>query len=565
MDSSELEKLIRSGESPTLEFKSDRRQISDREIYEEVVAQANTSGGCLLIGVEDDGRITGAQPRHETATDPAKLRAAIFNNTVPNVNTRIEVVKHPSGPVIVIEVDSYPEVCATAAGKCLHRVIGADGKPQSVPLYPRDQRSRRTDLGLIDFSAQTMDSAAFENLDPLEFERLKQTVARLRGDRTLLELSNEEIAKALRLVETKGNRLVPNVAGLLLLGREDTLMELLPSHEMHFQVIDAQGNVKVNDCFRRPLLAALQELESRFSARNEEREVMVGLFRVPVPDYPQEGFREAVNNAVLHRDYSRLDAVYVQWQADHLLISSPGGFPQGVTVDNILVHEPKPRNPRLADAFRRIGLIEQTGRGVDKIFMGQVRYGRPLPDYTRTDSTGVRVVLRGGKPSLEFAGFVYQQDKEGTPLNLDELIILNTLFLERRVDSQTAGRFIQKGTAEGRAVLERLNERGLVEARGERKGRVYHLSSKVYAKLGGTPAYVRTRGFEAIQQEQMVISALETDGKITRKKVSELCQINDSQAYRLLHKMLTDKTLDLHGKGRGAYYTRKTHGKTHGN
>lgn len=169
--------------------------------------------------------------------------------------------------------------------------------------------------------------------------------------------------------------------------------------------------------------------------------------------------------------------------------------------------------------------------------MGQVRYGRPLPDYTRTDNTGVRVVLRGGTPSLEFAGFVYQQDKQGTPLSLDELIVLNTLFLERRIDSHTAGRLIQKGTAEGRAVLERLSERGLIEARGERKGRVYHLSSKVYKRLGGTAAYVRTRGFESIQQRQMVLSALEMDGKITRKKVSELCQINESQAYRLLHKM----------------------------
>jgi hypothetical protein len=68
-------------------------------------------------------------------------------------------------------------------------------------------------------------------------------------------------------------------------------------------------------------------------ARNEEREVTVGLFRLPIPDYSPEGFREALNNAVLHRDYARHDAVYVQWQPDHLLITSPGGFPAGSGAD----------------------------------------------------------------------------------------------------------------------------------------------------------------------------------------------------------------------------------------
>lgn len=136
----------------------------------------------------------------------------------------------------------------------------------------------------------------------------------MRGDQSLKDLSNEEIAKALRLVETQGDRLVPNVAGLLLLGREEIVRKLLPTHEVHFQVLDAQGDVKVNDVFHRPLLHVLSEVESRFAARNEEREVMVGMFRVPVPDYSPIGFREALSNALLHRDYtcnSRL--LYTNW------------------------------------------------------------------------------------------------------------------------------------------------------------------------------------------------------------------------------------------------------------
>jgi len=555
MDADRLKGIIALGEALDREFKSDRRKISDAEIYEEVVAMANADGGVLLIGIENDGTISGAQPRHEETTDPIRLQSAIFNNTSPNINTRISVPEVQGRKVIAIEVDIYPEICATAQGKVIRRIIGPDGKPATVPFLPRDQRSRRVDLGLIDFSAQLMEDASFESFDLLEFERLRQTITRLRGDQSLKDLSNEEIAKALQLVETQGDRLVPNVAGLLLLGREEVVRKLLPTHEVHFQVLDAQGDVKVNDAFHRPLLHVLSEMESRFAARNEEREVMVGMFRVPVPDYSTIGFREALNNALLHRDYTRLDAVYVQWQPDHLLITSPGGFPVGITAENLLVHEPKPKNPRLAAACKRIGLVEQTGRGVDKIYMGQLRYGRPVPDYTRSDSTGVRVVIRGGKPSLDFSAFVFTQEKADTPLTLDELILLNTLFFERRVNAEIAGRLIQRGTAEGRAVLEKLHERGMIEGVDGGKGRSYHLNADFYRRFGQPEGYVRAHGISSIRYEGMVLEYVQAHGRIERKMVMSLCGVTGRQAGLMLKRMCVTGKLERKGTPpRWTYY-----------
>lgn len=556
IDEKRLMEIIDWGESLEREFKSDRRKISDREIYDEVVAFANSSGGVLLVGVEDGGAITGAKPRHGKTTDPLKLQSAIFNNTVPNINTRISLIPTENGIVLAIEVDSYPEPCATSEGKSLHRTIKADGKPQSVPFYPRDQRSRRVDLGLLDFSAQTMENSSFEDLDSLEFERLRQTIARLRGDHSLLELSNEEAAKALRLVETVNDRLIPNVAGLLILGKEEKIRDILPTHEVYFQAFDDQGNVRVNDGFRGPLLKVLEEIEARFRARNEEDEVAVGFFRVPIPDYSLEGFREAVNNAVLHRAYTRLGAVYVQWHHDHILVASPGGFPQGITIDNILVHEPKPRNLLLADAFKRIGLVEQTGKGVDKIFMGQLRYGRPPPDYGRSDAEGVRIVLLGGQASQQFAAFVYEQDRKGNRLELDELMILNTLFFDRRINSESAGKLIQKGPIAARRILEKLSENGLLGAKGETKGRVYHLSAELYRKLGHPEGYIRTHGISSIRQEAMVMEYVQAHGRIERKHVVELCGLNSSDAGRLLKRMIDEKKLKREGTPpRWTYYT----------
>jgi ATP-dependent DNA helicase RecG len=551
----QLQQMISQGESLMVEFKSDRRRISDREIYEEVVAMANASGGTILIGVEDNGKVTGSQARHERTTDPIKLQSAIFNNTVPSINTRVQVTPMDAGPVIAIQVDPYPEPCATMAGTALRRVIGPDGKPQSLPFYPRDQRSRRTDLGLLDFSAQEMEDFTFDDLDPLEFERLRQMVSNLRGDRALLELSDQELAQALRLVETHGKRLVPNVAGVLLLGRLSALRKAIPTHQVNFQVLDPVGDVKVNDLMDGPLLKVIQDIENRFAARNEERETLVGMIRLPIPDYSAIGFREAVNNALLHRDYSRLGAVYIQWYPDHLLITNPGGLPAGITPDNILVHEPKPRNPRLAEAFRRIGLVEQTGRGVDKIFMGQLRYGRPSPDYSRSDPEGVRVVLRGGEASLDFAAFVFEQDQAGKFLQLDDLLVLNLLFFERRIDLDRTEQLIQKGESQARAVLERLHERGLIEGRGEKRGRVYILSSALYQRFKTHAEYVRAKGFDFPQMEQMSLEYLQKHGRISRSDIAGLCKINEDQAYRLLRKLIENHPqIQSRGAGKNTYY-----------
>ena len=552
----EVERLLRGGESIRVEFKSELRgSLPDREIYETVVCLANGEGGVALIGVEDDGRVTGCRPRHGATTDPFRVQAAIFNNTVPPINTRVNLCEVQSLDVLVIEVDRHSEVCATRVGKCLRRVMGAQG-PECRPFYPYEHSARRGDAGLADFSAQLVSGATWSDLDPLELERLRQTILRLHGDRVLLPLGDQELAQALRLVESHGDELVPRVAGLLLLGREPALRRFLPGHELAFQLLDAQGAVLVNDWFRGPLLKTLEAVEERFAARNLQQEVQVGLFRLPIPDYSPEAFREAINNAVLHRDYARLGAVYLQFHPDHFFLTNPGGFLEGITLDNLLTHEPKPRNPLLAEAFRRIGLVETTGRGIDKIYLGQLRYGRPLPDYTQSDADAVRLILRGGRASLAFAAFVYEQDRERVPLTLDQLLVLNHLQHERRVDMATAAHLTQRGEAHARSVLERLVERGLIEGKGEGRGRVYHLSAWLYRKLGLASGYVRTHGFDTIRQEAMVLQYVQAHGRITRRDAAELCGLSDDQASRLLRRLSRQGKLRLQGARRGAYYER---------
>jgi ATP-dependent DNA helicase RecG len=338
------------------------------------------------------------------------------------------------------------------------------------------------------------------------------------------------------------------------LGREAALRRAVPSHEVAFQVFDAQGNVLVNDWFYGPVIRTLDGVDERFRARNQEQEITVGLIRLPVPDYAPDAVREAVNNAVLHRDYARLGPTFIQLRRDELEIINPGGFLEGITLDNLLVHEPRPRNPLLAAAFRRIGLVETTGRGIDRIFDGQARYGRPLPDYSGSDPSAVRLIVRGGPASLAFAQFVYDQDRAGHALGISELLVLNHLQHERRMDARAVGRLTQRGEAHARSILEGLVERGLVEARAERRQRYYHLSAALYQRLGIPAGYVRMRGFDPIRQESMILDYVAAHGRITRREVVELCNVEPLQARRLLQKLVHDGRLALRGVRRSAFY-----------
>jgi ATP-dependent DNA helicase RecG len=554
VDWAALQALIAGRETLTLEFKGEeRRPLNDRDLIEAVVCLANAEGGLLLVGVEDDGRVTGARPRHGARTDQARLQALIRNRTVPGIEVSVEAVAAPTGEVLCLTVPDSRAVVATSDGVCLHRIIGSRG-PECVPFYPHEHAGHGIALGAEDFSAQLCREAGWRALDPLQFERARQLIAALRGDAALLDLDDREMAKALRVVETADDELVPNVAGLLLFGRPGDIERYLPTHEAAFQVLTTDADVRVNEFFHQPLLELAELIQARFDARTQEREVQVGLIRVPVPDYARSAFREALLNALFHRDYRRLGTVYVQWHPDRLELTSPGGFPEGVTPSNLLVHEPLPRNARLYAAAKRIGLVEQTGRGVDKVYLGQLRYGRPAPDYSRSDATGVRLTLRGGGESLDFAAFVFERERQQGPMTVEQMIVLNRLFHERRVTSEQVTREIQRSQNEARALLERLVEEGLVEARGENRGRVYHLAARVYEAVGQPEAYVRMHGIDPIRQEASVLQFVQAHRRIKRENVVELCGLTKRQATQLLGRLVREGKLVMRGVKRWSYY-----------
>jgi ATP-dependent DNA helicase RecG len=422
-------------------------------------------------------------------------------------------------------------------------------------MLSHERISRASSFGLVDVSAQPVAGSTLADFDPLERERLRQAVQQYGGDRVLLELDDEAMDGALGFTQrlADGTR-VPTLTGLLLIGRESVLQQRVATHELAFQVL-AQQAVRFNEFRRFPLLKALDWLETNFRPYNPEQELQVGLFRVPVPLVDMAAFREAVANALIHRDYHRMGAVHVRLEADALVFSNPGGLVDGVTLANLLVTEPRPRNRALADAMKRIGLVERSGRGVDTIYRGMLKFGRPAPDYGRTDLHNVVLSLPTVPADVAFRRMMVDAERNrNAELPIDSLIALAALREFKRLSADALAKHIQRDAASAKRTLEALTEAGLVEAHGNTRGRSYTLTAAVYSVVSDKAAYTRQVGFGPIQHEQMLLSYIRQHGQIKRAEVMALCRLTEGQAKRLLQRMLVAGQIVMRGQGKSTAY-----------
>lgn len=542
-----MKSAIPERETLEIEFKSDLKKLPDNDIVDAVVAFANTIGGTIYLGVENDGTVTGLHKAHR---DYTQLAAYIANKTVPPVSVRVELLEETL-PVLAIYVPKCRSIIASSVGKIQRRRIKADGTPENVPMYPFEINTRLSELSLLDFSAQPVPGAGYQDLDPLERERLRRIILSYNGEKYLLELPDDELDKALQLVVTVGDQLVPTYTGMLLIGKQEKLREYMPTAESAFLMMNGT-EVSTNETFYLPLLSAIERLLDFVNARNPEQEMEMGMFRISIPEFDKRAVREAVVNAFSHRDYTRLGRVLVRMDTDGLTITNPGGFIEGVTIQNILNVEPHGRNPVLADALKRIGLAERSGRGVDRIYEGSLRYGRDLPDYSETSSTSVTLFIPRGMPDKHLVSLISEQQKRtGVPVPLNALLALNLLRQARRMTAAEISSEAHIAESKMRATLEYLTETGLIEAIGTGRGRAYILSAKSYQD---PVKYVRQTDIDQLRYPELVVKLARQKSPISRKDVVALLHISPSQAYRLLKKMTEDGTLIQQGNTRGAHY-----------
>lgn len=551
-----MARIIPSSESLTVEFKSDLKKYPDSDIFEAVVAFANTEGGSLYLGVEDNGQITGVHPSHK---NPITLSAFVANNTVPPVSTRAEIIDDEK-PVLQISVPkSYSGVVATVSGKILRRRLKADGQPENTPMYPSEIATRLSDLRLLDYSTILIPEASMNDFDPLELDRMRKNILSYDGEKSLLDLADDELLKAIGFVRERDNQSTPTVLGLLMIGRVDSIKRFIPTHSTSFQVLEGT-NVLINDDFTLPLLASIEKLNTYLEAWNPQREIEMGLFRMPAPDFDKRALREAIVNAYSHRDYSRMGRIRVSIADEGLTIANPGGFIEGVTVKNLLTAEPHGRNPALADALKRIGLAEKTGRGIDRIFEGSLIYGRTMPDYSGSNSVTVSLFIPRSAPDIQIAEMVSnEQNRLGRPLPINTLLILNYLKDAPRSDIHQISEALNIQETIAKTVLEKSIETGLVEAYGSGRGRSYILSKRVYKEKGGFSniGYVRQVDIDETRYLELIKNLAQNNEFISRADVVQLLHVNENKAYWLLHKLVKDNVIVPVNRGRYAKYQLK--------
>ncbi len=548
MTIAEFEQVLSKGESLTVEFKTWIHAKDMRErislAVDELVAFANAKGGTVYMGVEDDGEVTGC-----IGYDAQKIMESIYDRTRPALFTEIEVVHYKGKDVLAIRVERDGTTYAVSDGRCLKRL----GK-NSKPYYPDEMSNKYTSIQNPDFSGQILADSTVEDINALEIYNLKEKLKVRDPKSSLSELEDMSFLRDLGLIKEDEGVDKLTIAGLLFVGKETAINRLLPQAEVIYLHYSA-GNMEEYDSrldLKQPIISVIDRLTEKIQNTNKIVNVQVGLFRLEVEDFSEKVFQEALLNALSHRDYLNMGAVYVKHYPDRIVIENPGAFPEGVTEKNIITHPSTPRNKLIAETLQRLKYVQRTGQGVDIIFREMISSGKPYPQYHAYNEAVVLTIF-SAIDDVNFVKFIAsEQDKMQKLLPLPELMILRYLTDNKRIILAEAQELTQLPVAEARKSCNGLVKNGLIEL----SGKEYMLTAKVYDAIKSDVEYTQDTVIRYVKAKSLIEEYLQSAEFITNEKIRELCGFTRQQARTTLDKMQSEGILRLEGKGRVARYYR---------
>ena len=545
-------------ESQFLDFKPWQGPKDDLKLAcEYACCFANGAGGVVVFGVADKVRGRRQAIHGAKGYDLNAFRYGIFNGTRPGIEALVEEIAVPegTGKILVVRVpEGAHKPYGTTAGLYKQRV-GKNCMALDPVVFQRAQISSAA----VDWSGAPAIGLGLQDLDPLQLERARQILRSKAPSSGLLELSEVEFLQGLEAV--RDGRVTH--AGMLLFARREVLARYCPQAQFHYVFHDSETTVARNDIDRLPLLEVVERMEHVFvGPLNPEREIELGLFKLRIPQFPIEGVREAVLNALTHRDYQNPGEILLRHSVKELVVTSPGGFVDGITPDNILRHEAVPRNRTLANALVKLRLVESSGIGRKRIFRSALVYGKRRPEYS-TDgfSVTLRIFNQGAHEAL--AALVARLDAQGADIGLDELLVLDALRSQDFIDVSEAAQVLQTSRDDARRVLDGMSlpALGLIERRGHTASATFHLAKGIAKELKGKAAYTKTRGLNPVRYAEMVREYLRDHQTIRNRELRELLGLGDSpsaqvEASRHFKKWSeAEGFLDQHGNGNSKFYT----------
>ena len=310
-----------------------------------------------------------------------------------------------------------------------------------------------------------------------------------------MSLSTEQLLRDCEAITDEGI----TYAALTLFGKKESLGKYLPQAEIIFEYrsSDASGPANQREEFRIGFFACYNRLWELINLRNDKQHYQEGFFVYDIPTFNERVVREAILNAVSHRNYQMGGSVFIRQYRDRLVIESPGGFPNGISVNNILDRQ-LPRNRRIAEILAFCGLVERSGQGMNLIYELSIKEAKQLPDFSGTDENFVCITLNGVVLDTKMLSLINQIGNERMEtLSTGDFLVINALYHEMSIAENL------------RPCLKHLTELGIVEHVGRSK---YVLARSLYAAAGKSGVHTRVVGLDRETNKELLLKHIRANG-----------------------------------------------------
>lgn len=528
----QFQSYLDAAEGPQFEFKAAKGGYQFDDLIRYCVAVANEGGGKILLGVTD------RRPRRVVGTtafsEPGRTEAGLYERLRQRI--QLEEYRHEDGRVLIVHVPArLPGNAWQYQGAYLMRAGDS-----LVPMTDEQLRKIHNEIG-PDFSAEICAGATLADLDSVAVKYFRGLWQRKAPSQNIADRSIEQLLSDAELI-TDGQ---VTYAALMLLGTREALGKHLAQAEIVFEYRSSEAPGPASDRreFRQGFLPVLDDLWNAINLRNDLQHFQQGLFVWDVPTINERAVREAVLNAVSHRDYRSGGSVFVRQYPRRIEIVSPGGFPPGINESNLL-WEQNPRNRRIAEVLAKCGLVERAGQGFDLIYRECIRHSKRLPDFSRTSEHSVWITLHGEIQDPEFLRYLEAIGSErAASFSTEDLLVIDFVHREQPVPHHLVSR------------MHSLLDEGIIERVGKGRGTRYLLAQRFYRFLGKGGVYTRRRGLDRETNKALLLQHVHDAGR-SGARLEELQQVlpalSRHQVQTLLRELKQAGEIIVHGTTRAA-------------